>query len=138
MLSVIFYLVPNKVAETTFQNEFTLGLTLAGTINLKFDSGVRVNLHCSLISNEKIRKLQFIGDKGIITYSQNSNPNVVFIKYEVLNNKLEVQSKSEMNFDETNGLSYSVADFYRSISVQDYLDNKLISKKVLDIVRKHT
>ena len=135
LLSVIFYLVPDKVMQITFQNEFTLDSTLAGTINLKFDSGVKVNLHCSLVSNEKIRKLQFIGDKGIITYFQNKKPNVVFIKYHGLKNKLELLSKSEMNFDETNGLNYSITDFYRCISVQDYLDNKLISKKVLDVVR---
>lgn len=134
LLSVIFYLIPNNVVENKLIEELKLELPLAGTINIEFDLGIKVDLHCSLVSNEKIRKIQFWGDKGSITYSQNSKPNVILTKYRTFSNSLEIQSKSEMSFDENNGLIHSLRDFFNCCSLSSCSENKLISRKVIEIL----
>lgn len=134
LLSVIFYLIPNKVVEKQLKEEFKLALPLAGTINIELDSGIKVDLQCSLVSNEKIRKLQFFGDKGSITYSQNTKPNVILTKYRTVSKSLEIQSKSEMSFDENDGLIHSVQDFYNCCSLCSCSENELISRKVVEIL----
>jgi predicted dehydrogenase len=70
-------------------------------------------LNASLLSNYKTREIEFIGDRGILSYNMLSNNTVSFIDY-------YDQSKNyTVKFNESNNLRYSVDKFFGFIFERD-------------------
>lgn len=71
---------------------------------------VDIFITCSLLSNIKTREIEFIGNKGILTYSMLSKDTVIFTNY------INSDENFTKQFDENNNLDFAVKDFLSSIN----------------------
>lgn len=136
LISAILYLTDEEISSIEKQDNISIENCLIGHIFFKLESGCEVNIECSLLSTEKVRKLTIYGECGFIEFSMNTKPSVRIMKYVTIGHKVEITNEECNDFDENNNLSIVIDKFSRYITEKDYTSNLLLSKKVLKAIGK--
>ena len=133
-MSAITFIMDMFSKNTCYKHFFKTKNPLSGIVEYSLMDGCNVVIFCSLVSSEKIRRLCFFGDKGILEFNMNTKPNIRIKKYDICNHTLCVNEEIHKNFDEKNGLKYAISKFVDVIEKKDNTENMNIAQEVMRIL----
>lgn len=136
MISAIYYITDLHMRNCKYEHGFSAQLPLAGKIKYNLENDASVCINCSLIANEKIRKIQFIGEKGSIIFNMNVKPSVVIRMWRQVGNSIQTIQVEDKNFDETQGLFHAMKEFTSVIKEKSKISNIDIAKEVQSVLEK--
>lgn len=134
LMSAVYYIAGRHKGICKYTHDFSAELPLAGRIEYHLENGGKVSLYCSLTANEKVRRIQFIGEQGSIFFRMNASPNVVIHTWKQERNSVRTLEVMEKNFDETQGLCHAMREFVYEIERRDCSHNMDITMEVQAIL----
>lgn len=137
LISAIRFVMEMQSENVYYKHSFGTKIPLSGIIEYSLIDGCNVSLFCSLVNSEKIRKICFFGDEGIIEFSMNTIPNIRIKKYNINNNVICFNEEIQKNFDEKNGLKYAILEFIDAIEKLDNSENLIIAQEVMRILNRN-
>lgn len=138
LISAIYYIAGVHTGTCNYSYDFSAELPLSGKIEYNLENGGKVHINCSLIANEKVRRMQLIGERGSICFSMNTKPNVVIRLWEKEGNSVKTIHIIEKNFDEANGLSYAIEEFISAVEQKDCRNNRMAAWEVQSVLEERT
>lgn len=136
LISAIYYIAGVHTGACKYSHDFSAELPLSGEIEYNLENGGRVRINCSLIANDKVRRIQLIGEQGSILFNMNTKPNVVIRLWEKAGNSMKITHVIEKDFDEANGLSYAIEEFISAIEQKDYRYNRMTAREVQSVLEE--
>lgn len=136
LISAIYYIAGVHTGACKYSHDFSAELPLSGKIEYNLENGGRVRINCSLIANDKVRRIQLIGEQGSIFFSMNTKPNVVIRLWEKDGNSIKTIRVIEKNFDEEHGLSHAIEEFVSAIEQKNCRNNRMTAREVQSILEE--
>lgn len=106
----------------------------AGIINFILDRQITGQIECSLVSSNKVRTLEFIGEKGNIVFDMLSDNTIKMTLVEEDDYRYSIVEKN-IYFDETNNLRYAISAFAEEVKAE-VRNNIKLSLRVTQILEK--
>lgn len=136
LISSVLFLTDEKIINTKKIDYLNTKNCLIGQIFFELESGCKVDIKCSLLSTEKIRKLTLYGEYGLAEFSMNSKPTVRIIKYNSTGHSVEIIEEQCKDLDENNNLSIIIDEYYKCILQKECSKNLLLSKDVINVINE--
>lgn len=139
MISAIIYILGEKNIKFDVIRAFSIKKykenILDAVINFKINEKIKGIIECSLISKEKSRTIELVGENGSIYFDMLSNNTVseILLEEENDNYGMKIQYENHMQYDESNNLELALNYFYDSIC-DLRKDNLNLSLKVTQIL----
>lgn len=134
MLSVLVYCFNQyRIQNISYKENVTNDTCVDGVIKVSYKDAFEVNIHCSLISPLKERKIWIVGENGTILFDMCDDISVRMNLYKEKNVGYELKESKEWTFDERNNLSNMIQMFYNSIQ-SDNKENLNLSRMLLQLL----
>lgn len=99
--------------------------TLAGMLLVNISQTSRALIKCSLLSNQKTRKIILYCENGVMIFDMLSKETVSILDYQKNGSVHEIINKENYKFDETNNLKIVIEDYINIINSHSKNDKNL-------------
>ncbi|WP_053359981.1 Gfo/Idh/MocA family protein [Clostridium butyricum] len=141
MISAIMYILGVENVKFDIVNNWVINKDKKNNIlnsiiefNINNINGI---IESSLLSNDKVRKIEFLGEKGKISFDMLSQNTIreIIIESENVDYGAIKKHENQVYFDEGNNLEYSLEYFYKNIH-NFKKENRELSLSVTEILEK--
>lgn len=137
LLSAIYYITQEKSSNIIFKDLYRTNNAMIGTINYYLSGGTNVEIFCSMVSDVKVSKIQFLGELGKLEFSLNSSPTCKIDQWTIDKGKIDISSEFTNDFNEDNGLINSIEEFKFFVSKYMFNSNIDIALEVVEVLNEY-